>query len=73
MKKIDAFKWRFYNTFKSVILPIALPFILNEMQKNPNNFEFVTNKEFWVALVYSVIIAILGSTIASLDKLRRVS
>ena len=72
LEMINAFSWRFYNTFKSVILPVALPFILSQMQKTPNSFEFVTNKEFWVALAYAIVISVLGSTIAGIDKLRRV-
>lgn len=71
-EKVEAFKWRCYNTFKSVILPVAIPIILVRMESMPNDLSILVSIELWESVAYAVIIALLGSIIAGIDKTRRV-
>lgn len=66
----DSFKWRIINTLKSIILPIVLGMILVELQEH-GNFEGLFTKEIWVNIAYAVVVALVGSAIAGLDKVAR--
>ncbi len=65
------FLWRFYNTFKSVILPVTLPVIIYELEKTPNDLSILLSMELWGNLAYVAVLASLASILAGLDKVRR--
>jgi hypothetical protein len=71
-EQVDSFKWRVYNTFKSIILPIALGMILVELQEH-GNFDGVFTKDIWIQIAYAVVVALIGSALAGLDKVSRMS
>ena len=67
-----AFAWRVYNTFKTIILPVALPVIIAHCDYYQDNiFLMFISKELWLNLAYVSIIALLGSALAGLDKVYR--
>lgn len=68
---LDGFKWRVYNTFKSVILPIVLSMVLVQLQNHPNDLSCLGEQQFWVNMAYAVLVAIVGSALAGLDKVNR--
>lgn len=71
-EQLDSFKWRVYNTFKSVVLPIVLGMVLVELQEH-GNFDGILTKEVWINIAYAVVVALVGSTIAGLDKVSRMT
>jgi len=71
IEQLESFKWRFYNTFKSVILPIILLQVYQELQSNPNDLGCLFTKEFINALLYAVVLALVGSLIAGAEKVSR--
>ena len=71
-EQLDSFKWRIYNTFKSVVLPIVLGMVLVELQEH-GNFDGIITKEVWINIAYAVVVALVGSTIAGLDKVSRMT
>lgn len=68
-----AFAFRVYNVFKSVILPIVAYMVYERLKANPNDLSCLLEGEFWTSTLYAVIIAVLGSTIAGLDKVSRMT
>jgi len=70
--KVEAFLWRFYNTFKSVIFPVVAGVLLIELQKNPGQLDVLLSKDLWELIGYSLLISVLGSAVAGVDKLTRV-
>lgn len=66
----NSFKWRVYNVFKSTILPIVLGMILIQLQES-GNFEGLFNKDIWIRIAYAVVVALLGSATAGLEKVTR--
>ena len=70
-KQWDSFKWRIWNTFKSVILPIILSMVLIQLQDHPNDLTCLLERTFWLNVAYSVVVALVGSTLAALDKVNR--
>ena len=66
-----AFAFRVYNTFKSVILPIVIPLVYVELQNNPDNIGCLLEGDFWMKVLYAVVIALVGAGVAGLDKLTR--
>jgi hypothetical protein len=67
-----AFAWRVYNTFKSIVLPVALPVILANVEYFQDNvFLMFISRELWLNLAYVSFIALIGSAIAGLDKVNR--
>lgn len=70
--KVEAFLWRFYNTFKSVIFPVVAGVLLLELQKNPGQLDVLLSKDLWELIGYSLLISVLGSAVAGVDKLTRV-
>ncbi len=66
-----AFLWRVYNTFKSVILPAVLPILIYELEQSPKDLSILWSGQLWVNIAYVSILALLGSTLAGLDKVYR--
>lgn len=71
-EQLDSFKWRVYNTFKSVVLPIVLGMVLVELQEH-GNFDGILTKDVWINIAYAVVVALVGSTIAGLEKVSRMT
>lgn len=71
-EQLDSFKWRITNTFKSIILPIVLGMILRELQEH-GNFDGILTKDVWINIAYAVVVALVGSTIAGLEKVSRMT
>jgi hypothetical protein len=69
-----AFFWRVYNTFKSVILPVAIPVVIYNLQAYPDEWWVIfTEASLWGNLAYVSLLALLGSTLAGLDKINRMN
>jgi hypothetical protein len=66
----DSLRWRIWNTLKSIILPIVLGMILVELQEH-GNFEGLIGKDIWINIAYAVVVALVGSALAGLDKVVR--
>lgn len=69
---LKAFAFRFYNAFKSVVLPIVLGMVLVELQEH-GNFDGILTKDVWINIAYAVVVALVGSAIAGLDKVSRMT
>lgn len=67
-----AFAFRVYNVFKSVILPIILGMTYVQLQNNPNDLSCLLEAQFWFNMAYAIIVALVGSAIAGLEKANRV-
>lgn len=67
----ESFKWRVINTFKSVVLPIVLSMVLVQLQNHPNDLTCLGEVQFWMNIGYAVLVAIVGSTLAGLEKVNR--
>jgi len=70
-EQLESFKWRIYNTFKSVVVPIILSMTLVQLEANPNNLSCLLEKQFWVNTAYAIMVALVGSVLAGLDKVSR--
>lgn len=68
---LKSFTYRAWNTFKSIILPIALPIIYADLQSTPDDISGILHGHLWMKVVYAVLIALVGSAIAGLDKVNR--
>lgn len=66
-----SFAFRMYNTFKSIILPIALSLTLIQLQNHPNDLTCLLEGQFWMNMAYAIVVALVGSAIAGLDKVHR--
>jgi hypothetical protein len=71
-EQLDSLKWRIWNTFKSVVLPIVLGMVLVELQEH-GNFDGILTKDVWINIAYAVVVALVGSAIAGLDKVSRMT
>ena len=71
-EQLDSLKWRIWNTFKSVVLPIVLGMVLVELQEH-GNFDGILTKDVWINIAYAVVVALVGSTIAGLEKVSRMT
>ena len=69
--EVKAFMFRMWNTFKSVVLPIVLSMTLIQLQNHPNNLSCLGEGQFWINMGYAVLVALVGSAIAGLDKVSR--
>lgn len=69
--ELKAFTFRVWNTFKSVVLPIVLSMTLLQLQNHPNDLSCLGESQFWINMGYAVLVAVVGSAIAGLDKIRR--
>ena len=70
---LRSFVWRVINTFSAVILPALLPVIALQLANNPGNVSSVLNTDFLYNLLYVVVVALVGSAIAGLEKAKRMS
>lgn len=68
---LKAFAFRFYNVFKSIVLPIILGAIFLELKEH-GSFEGLFDKDMWLNLLYTIVFTLVGSAIAGLDKINRV-
>ena len=68
---LRAFMFRFYNTFKSVVLPIVFGVILYELKEH-GNFEGLMEEKVWVEVIFTIVLTLVGSAVAGLDKVSRV-
>ena len=66
----ESFKWRVWNTLKSIILPIVLGTILVTLQDS-GDFTGLADSQVWVNMAYAVVVALLGSGLAGLEKVTR--
>jgi len=66
----ESFKWRVWNTLRSTILPIVLGMILIELQEH-GNFDGILTKDLWINIAYAVVVALVGSGLAGLEKVTR--
>lgn len=71
-EQLDSLKWRIWNTFKSVVLPIVLGMVLVELQEH-GNFDGILTKDVWINIAYAVVVALVGSAIAGLEKVSRMT
>lgn len=69
-EQLESFKWRVYNVFRSTILPIVLGMILVQL-KEYGNFEGLFSKDIWLRIAYAVVVALVGSALAGLEKVAR--
>lgn len=73
-KQKDALKWRIWNTFKSlmiVIVPVGLVVVYAELQSTPNELDSLITWELWESVIYAMLIALMGSLVAGIDKVQR--
>ena len=66
----ESFKWRVWNVLKSIILPIVLGTILVTLQDS-GDFTGLANSQVWVNMAYAIVVALIGSALAGLEKVQR--
>lgn len=66
--------WRFYNTFKSVVFPLMAGALLTYFEANdlPIAITSFVSVDVWNYVGGAIILSILSSAIAGVDKLTRV-
>lgn len=67
---IKAFAFRFYNVFKSVVLPLVLGTILRELNEH-GNFTGLMEEKVWQEVLFTIVLTLVGSAVAGLDKVSR--
>lgn len=67
---IKAFAFRFYNVFKSVILPLVLGTILRELNEH-GNFTGLMEEKVWQEVLFTIVLTIVGSAVAGFEKVAR--
>lgn len=67
---IKAFAFRFYNVFKSVVLPLVLGTILYELKEH-GNFTGLMEEKVWQEVLFTIVLTLVGSAVAGLDKVSR--
>lgn len=67
---LKAFAFRFYNVFKSVVLPLVLGTILHELKEH-GNFTGLMEEKVWQEVLFTIVFTIVGSAVAGLDKVSR--
>lgn len=67
---LKAFAFRFYNVFKSVVLPLVLGIILRELKEH-GNFTGLMEEKVWQEVLFTVVLTLVGSAVAGLDKVSR--
>lgn len=67
---IKAFAFRFYNVFKSVVLPLVLGIILRELKEH-GNFTGLMEEKVWQEVLFTVVLTLVGSAVAGLEKVSR--
>jgi len=72
LKKLDSLKWRVFNTFKTVYLPVFAGVLLLKLQDTPEKIDILLSAELWESVIYAGLITLLGSLMAGGDKVRRI-
>lgn len=67
---LKAFAFRFYNVFKSVVLPLVLGIILRELNEH-GNFTGLMEEKVWQEVLFTIVLTIVGSAVAGFDKVAR--
>lgn len=67
---LKAFAFRFYNVFKSVVLPLVLGIILRELNEH-GNFTGLMEEKVWQEVLFTVVLTLVGSAAAGLEKVSR--
>lgn len=67
---LKAFAFRFYNVFKSVVLPLVLGTILRELTEH-GNFAGLMEEKVWQEALFVTVLTIVGSAVAGLEKVER--
>lgn len=67
---IKAFAFRFYNVFKSVVLPLVLGIILRELKEH-GNFTGLMEEKVWQEVLFTIVLTLVGSAVAGLEKVSR--
>lgn len=67
---LKAFAFRFYNVFKSVVLPLVLGIILRELKEH-GNFTGLMEEKVWQEVLFTIVFTLVGSAVAGLDKVSR--
>ena len=67
---LKAFAFRFYNVFKSVVLPLVLGIILRELKEH-GNFTGLMEEKVWQEVLFTIVLTIVGSAVAGFDKVAR--
>ena len=67
---IKAFAFRFYNVFKSVVLPLVLGTILRELNEH-GNFTGLMEEKVWQEVLFTIVLTLVGSAVAGLEKVSR--
>ena len=72
-EQVESFKWRVWNTFKSVIIPTVALILFTRLGETPNSLDQLLTKDLWEAIGYAVLISLLAGITAGADKTRRMS
>ena len=67
---LKAFAFRFYNVFKSVVLPLVLGIILRELNEH-GNFTGLMEEKVWQEVLFTIVLTLVGSAVAGLEKVSR--
>ena len=67
---LKAFAFRFYNVFKSVVLPSVLGTIFLELKEH-GNFTGLMEGKVWQEVLFTIVLTLVGSAVAGLDKVSR--
>lgn len=67
---LKAFAFRFYNVFKSVVLPLVLRTVLRELKEH-GNFTVLMEEKVWQEVLITIVLTIVGSAVAGLEKVER--
>ena len=67
---LKAFAFRFYNVFKSVVLPLVLGTILRELNEH-GNFTGLMEEKVWQEVLFTIVLTLVGSAVAGLEKVSR--
>ena len=67
---LKAFAFRFYNVFRSVVLPLVLGIILRELNEH-GNFTGLMEEKVWQEVLFTIVLTLVGSAVAGLEKVSR--
>lgn len=67
---LKAFAFRFYNVFKSIVLPLVLGTILYKLKEH-GNFTGLMEEKVWQEVLFKIVLTIVGSAVAGLEKVSR--
>lgn len=67
----NSFKWRVWNVFKSIVFPIVLSALYVQLQNHPNDLSCLGEVQFWLNMLYAVLLALVGAGLVGLDKVNR--